>query len=307
MLARLQQCATLGSWLLALLGLLAGWHWGWPWWGVLLALLTLLWPFSLIAVECALLPLINRRDPSPRPQAAQLLRAFWQECVVGVQVFNWRQPFCAHREPDLPSPPYAQGRQGIVLIHGYVCNRAVWLPWLPRLRAAGVPFIAVNLEPVFGDIDDYTPTIEAAVARLEASTGRPPLIVAHSMGGLAVRAWLRLQRAAGSGRLRAAHIVTIGSPHHGTWVASHGYTRNAHQMRLGSRWLRALAAHEPPDLGRDFTCIYGHCDNVVMPASSAVLPEAHAVHIPGTPHVALIYHPLTWATVMARLDLPKAH
>jgi hypothetical protein len=45
-----------------------------------------------------------------------------------------------------------------------------------------VPFIAVSLEPVFGSISDYVATIDAAVARLEAATGRAPLVVAPQHG-----------------------------------------------------------------------------------------------------------------------------
>ena len=41
-----------------------------------------------------------------------------------------------------------------------------------RLRRRGVPFVAVNLEPVFGSIDSYAATIEAAV---DGSSRRPAL------------------------------------------------------------------------------------------------------------------------------------
>jgi triacylglycerol lipase len=41
---------------------------------------------------------------------------------------------------------------------------------------------------VFGGIDDYAPLIEQAVQQVTQATGRPPLLVCHSMGGLAARA-----------------------------------------------------------------------------------------------------------------------
>ena len=87
--------------------------------------------------------------------------------------------------------PTPSGRRGLVLVHGFVCNRGLWNPWLPRLRAAGVPCIAVNLEPVFGSDRRLRAADRAAVQRVTQATGRPPLLVAHSMGGLALRAWLR--------------------------------------------------------------------------------------------------------------------
>ena len=43
----------------------------------------------------------------------------------------------------------AQGKAKalVVLVHGYVCNRGFWAPWMARLRAQGHCVIAPNLEP----------------------------------------------------------------------------------------------------------------------------------------------------------------
>ncbi len=103
------------------------------------------------------------------PQPAQLLRAWWGEVRAAPRVFCWRQPFRSRRWPD-HLPAAAQGRRGLLLVHGFLCNRGVWNPWLQRLRAQGVPFVAVNLEPVFGSIDDYVAILERAVQQLERCT-----------------------------------------------------------------------------------------------------------------------------------------
>ncbi|NJM84726.1 MAG: hypothetical protein HC844_21870 [Tabrizicola sp.] len=52
---------------------------------------------------------------------------------------------------------------------------------------------------------------------------------------------------------------------------------------------------------RHFTCFYSHCDNIVMPASTAVLPGADNRHIDGMPHIALVYSPEVWAEVLRRV------
>ena len=75
-------------------------------------------------------------------------------------------------------PAAARGRRGPLLVHGFVCNRGLWNPWLERLHARGIPFVAVDLEPVFGSIDDYVRILENAVQRLERCTGLAPVIVA---------------------------------------------------------------------------------------------------------------------------------
>jgi len=304
MLARLQQALVL-AWLLALAAAIV-----WPWQaghpgGSVLAVAGVLSAHALwLLVSFALMRWQNRRDPVPPATWRQWAQAWWGEVQAAPQVFGWRQPFRSQVEPD-HVPPDVRGRVGVVLVHGFVCNRGLWTPWLKRLRAAGVPFVAVNLEPVFGPIDEYPPLIEAAVQRLEAATGEKPLLVGHSMGGLAIRAWLA-QHAADA---RVRGVITIGTPHQGTWLAN--WSRLAHngrQMRPGGEWLQRLAASEPASRRALFLCLYGHGDNIVFPASNALLPDARALHIEGTAHVEMVHHPAVWAELWRALgrDAPPA-
>ena len=162
-----------------------------------------------------------------------------------------------------------------------------------ELRARQVPFIAVNLEPVFGSIDHYPQLIEAAVARMEAATAVPVLLVGHSMGGLAIRAWLAQFNA----DARVRRVVTIGTPHQGTWLARYGHTTNGKQMRLSSPWLTHLAAREPGGRYARFTCFFGHCDNIVFPAAAGTLPGAENLHVPGTAHVHMAFQKVVFNEV----------
>ncbi len=274
---------------------------------LLLALGIALLHVPLMALEFLLLRCLNRGDAAPPAQAAELLRAWAAESLGALRVFGWQQPWRWRRFADA-MPTDAAGRRGLVLVHGFVCNRGLWNPWWPRLRQAGTPCIAVNLDPVFGPIDGYAPLIEAAVQRMTLATGRPPLLVAHSMGGLAVRAWLREHDA----DARVHGVVTVGSPHHGTWLGRFGFAPNAQQMRWHSRWLLQLAAAEPAQRYRRFTCFWGHCDNIVFPASTATLPGADNRHLRGHAHVHLLQHPQVLDTVLQLLaegnaDQPAAN
>jgi triacylglycerol esterase/lipase EstA (alpha/beta hydrolase family) len=117
------------------------------------------------------------------------------------------------------------------------------------------------------------------------------------MGGLALRAWW-----AADGRdERLHHAITLGSPHHGTWLARFAMTRNARQMQQLSRWLQTLAPRETAARRARFTCFYSHCDNIVFPPSTATLPGADNRHVPGHAHVHLACFEGWWQELQGRL------
>src|SRR6185369_11352998 len=179
----------------------------------------------------------------------------------------------------------------------FVCNRGFWTPWLKELRTRDHLFIAVNLEPVFGSIDEYVPIIEQAVRRITDVTGLPPVLVCHSMGGLAARAWLCAMAA----DARVRQVITIGSPHHGTWLARFSHLTNGRQMRQDSEWLRRLERSGDAKRNALFTCWYSNCDNIAFPASTGTLASADNRLVRGAAHVDLGFHPQVMAESLARI------
>jgi len=244
--------------------------------------------------------LVNRHDPAPHVDVFMLLRAWIGETLIAPRVFCWQQPFRWNAMPDcLANETSLHNRRGVVFIHGFVCNRGFWNPWLAQLKQRGRAFSAVNLEPVFSAIDLYVPVIEAAVQRVTAATGMPPLLVCHSMGGLAVRAWLRARQA----DHLIHHVITIGTPHHGTWLGRFSPASNGRQMRLASPWLEHLARAEPDQRYQLFTCYYSNCDNIVFPTSVATLPGADNRFVAGVAHVALAFDKRVMSESLAMLGL----
>jgi predicted alpha/beta hydrolase family esterase len=286
-LARLQQFTTVSTLLSA--GAWLAWHWSTSPGLAVAGFILIPMAYSMVlALEFVALRYVGHDDPAPRPTWPELLRAWWSETKAAPLVFCWRQPFLWRKIPD--QPQVTTGKvplRGAVFIHGFVCNRGFWNPWMERMRALGRPYIAVNLEPIFGSIDDYVPIIEDAVRCLTQSTGLAPVLICHSMGGLAARAWVREN----SAHHRVHHVITIGSPHHGTWLGRFSHLVNGKQMRQRSAWLQELHRHTDAVRCANFTCWYSNCDNIVFPASTATLAGADNRLVRGSAHVDMAFDP----------------
>ncbi|WP_036250390.1 triacylglycerol lipase [Massilia sp. BSC265] len=250
---------------------------------------------------------MSARFASPTPSEYRLgftarLRMFLEEFSASMLQSSWTMPrasACTRIHPDSKAPP-------VLLLHGYGCNSGYWSHLVPRLDAAGISHASVDLEPLTGDIDGYAPLVERAVDALLGATGSDKvIIVAHSMGGLVARAWMRA-----CGTRRVARVITLGTPHHGTCLAAFGLGLNAAQMRRAVQgratpgeppecaWLRTLAGGEDGAARALVTSIFSHHDNIIAPQTSSELPGARNLAFGGIGHVALGRHPRVLDTVM---------
>ncbi|HEX4880300.1 MAG TPA: hypothetical protein VFV39_10680, partial [Limnobacter sp.] len=110
----------------------------------------------------------------------------------------------------------------VLLVHGYLCNAAVWHSTRALLERADVSSHAITLEPAIGSIRSYAEVIHEAIDELLVATGAPQVkIIAHSMGGVAVR-----YHATEYGHQRIAGMITLGSPHFGTALSTLGVGKN---------------------------------------------------------------------------------
>lgn len=247
-----------------------------------------------LAGEFFLLWRFRRLSDSTDPTVRDLFTAWFGEVMVAPKVFLWRQPFRSKSIHDRPSVT-STSSCGVVLVHGFVCNRGLWNGWMQKLADEKIPFVAVNLEPVFGSISNYSDIIESAVAVLESTTGQPVVVVGHSMGGLAIRTWLADYQVPVS---RVSRVITIGTPHTGTWLARFATTTNGKQMRINSAWLQELMTREVEIHRRLFTCFYSPCDNIVFPAHCATLAGADNRAINRRAHMHMAFEPEPYAEVV---------
>jgi pimeloyl-ACP methyl ester carboxylesterase len=258
------------------------------------ALIGLLLPAALtalvLAIELAVGAIVDRRRP--RTTLRAVLRVWLVETLCSLRVFGWRQPFAA----EFPEPPIVNDphRPALLLIAGYVCNRAVWKPLLDSGRLAGFNVATVNIEPVFGPIDGYSQQIADAVERLRQSSGaRQVILVCHSMGGIAARACLRQH-----GDDAISRVITLATPHHGTIFGLLGHGDNARQMARGSAYLHTLAGVETVERRRRFVCIASADDNLIVPRSSPLLPDAEHHVIEGVGHLAMLEDRRAWDLIV---------
>jgi pimeloyl-ACP methyl ester carboxylesterase len=248
---------------------------------------------------------MSARFASPTPAEHRLgplasLRMFLEEFSTSMLQSSWTMPRARAGTRIYPE----NGKPPVLLLHGYGCNSGYWSHLVPRLDAAHISHAAVDLEPVMGDIDGYAPMVDAAVDALRAATGADRvIIVAHSMGGLVSRAWMR---ACGTGKV--ARVITLGTPHHGTCMAAFGLGLNAAQMRRAARdeppecaWLRELAQGEDPAARSLVTSIWSHHDNIIAPQTSSELPGARNLAFGGVGHVALGRNPRILEAVMREI------
>ena len=231
--------------------------------------------------------------------AAQWWRALAGECLASIQIFLLRQPW-AFAPPSVAVATSTAGRIPVVLVHGFVCNYRIWDVLIPDLRAQGHTVLAINLEPVFTSIDDYAALVEKAVQTLRVQTGQDKVaLVGHSMGGLAIRAWMRSY-----GTAHVARALTLGTPHVGTQISAITTTPNALQMAWQSTWLRELAASETDATRSLFHIALSPQDNIVFPQRAQTLKGISPVVFEGLGHLQLCTSARVRAWVCQELALP---
>ena len=255
----------------------------------------MIFPFAVMIFVDTLSALVSRNRAEP---AAHWWRSLFGEYAAGIRVFLFRQPWTTRAPAVLP----ATGRTAripVVLVHGYLCNHRIWDEVATDLRARGHAVFAVNLEPVFCSIDRYAPIVEAAVQALKAHTGAAKVgLVGHSMGGLAIRAWMRAH-----GTASVERVITLGTPHAGTKMARGTPTPNGRQMVWRSAWLKELEAVETEAIRALMRIALTPQDNIVFHQREQVLPGVGAEIFDGIGHVQMCLEPAVIKWVSEQLDI----
>jgi predicted alpha/beta hydrolase family esterase len=212
---------------------------------------------------------------------------YWHLCTQNLLLIPFRGLF--HTRSERGTGPAT----GLVVLmqHGYVNNGAVWFFTARALEAQGYRVFTMD-QPAFAPIDAMGDRLAARIDEVLAATGASQLtLVAHSMGGLVCRAYLR-----GHGDTKIARLITMGSPHHGTFHAHLASGPNGAQMRPGNAWLMTLNKIR---VNVPFSSIYSLHDTIISPQDSSVMAEANNVQMLAVGHVSM---PGGAATRIALMD-----
>ena len=249
-----------------------------PWIAIALGLLL---PFAIHAVPLGIEFIVGAaldRRAVARLNVLDALRLWLVESWRSFIVFNIDQPWRA----NFPERPIVKdaARPAVLLVHGYMCNRASWRRWVLLGLPRDWNVATVNLEPAYVPVEQYAAVLDRAVEKLRAESGAERItLICHSMGGLAARAFLR-----NKGHDAVARVITISTPHHGTVFARFAHGKNTHQMRRASGYLRHLAESDEPV---DFICFASRHDNLIVPRDSQVLACAEVVWFEKIGHLAM--------------------
>jgi len=235
-----------------------------------------------------------RRPRDVRIGARATLRLWWDEyATLAGSPLRLMLYGLLIRDPDRE-----RLQMPVLLVHGVLCNAGVWVRLKRHLGRNGVRgLFSLSYGPPLASIERLAEQLGRKIESMCAATGaQRVIVVAHSMGGLVARAYMRRY-----GSARIARIITIGTPHHGSMMAWFLPGASLAQMRPGNGWLAALnGARLDPALR--FVSLWSWHDSMVAPQTSSELPGAVDVAIVGVGHNALLGDAGVFALVQKEIE-----
>ncbi|WP_254536018.1 alpha/beta fold hydrolase [Halomarina litorea] len=207
------------------------------------------------------------------------------------------------------------GPEPVLLVHGYGDTGET--PWWEvlggYLRDVGYPDSAIHVLSL-GDLpgtttdspEEYAEAVKARLESVRDDHDSRVDVVAHSMGGLDTR-WCVEE-------LGGAHLVddliTLGTPHQGTYAANLGaLTEGGRDMRPGREFLTDLNDGSLAE-GVSYTALWSRADELVVPSRYAALPEPELSSVESArnrvtgfqEHVQLVFDRAVFDQYYRRLD-----
>lgn len=196
----------------------------------------------------------------------------------------------------------------VLLVHGYAHNRSGFLSMSRQLKQAGFRYVdGFNYNALTDGIPEAAARLSAEIERVLAATGASRvMLVGHSMGGMVARYYV--QELGGEDTVDT--VVTLGSPHQGTYASYLGLGQAAAQLRPNSALLSQLESSARPGPVR-WIAYWSDLDVFVTPVTHGRLDHpalaAHNVRVRDTGHLSLLASGLVLRDIVAHLTDPWLH
>ena len=224
-------------------------------------------------------------DPDARRDLA------WMPVVALASIGPWRPP---------PEPLPDDGHRPVIFVHGLAGYRGNFLPMRTWLRLNGRKrTYAIGLDG--GTIPEMAAELQAYIRQVlevnELPSSAQVDVVAHSMGGVVSRLALQDRRTA-----RRVHtLITLGSPHGGTFAARFAGGPVTTELRRDSAVMRRLARDRPWRKPTRLVCFWSPSDPLMQPAETATVPGADNREVDGFSHLDWLMRQRAWRAVQDAL------
>ncbi len=192
-------------------------------------------------------------------------------------------------------------RNTVLLVHGIWDTGAIFRPMRSYLTHQGWSVYDLNMNPNNGDSQlEHLAEQIATFVDYTLPPDQPLDIVGFSMGGIVSRYYV--QRLGGIQRVQ--RLITLSSPHNGTWTA-YGSTRpGCLQMRPSSPFLQDLNQDVEMLAQLNFTSVWTPLDSMILPASSSQMPVGKNVKVWVPAHAWMVTDPRSLQVVATTLAEP---
>lgn len=198
------------------------------------------------------------------------------------------------------STPRRRTQKTVILVHGYLANRASFFPLSTYLKSIGVKQILSFNYGARLSVDQAAIALRDFI-RKNVRGGEIDL-VCHSLGGVIAHVYVQEL----GGHRKVNRCITLGTPFRGTYNAYWVSTRVGRDLRPDSPLMARIEATRSKAASVKFTSIVAGSDNIVIPRVFAALGE-DVVHIPDLGHVGLLFSPTVFFEIAKRLHLPASN
>ena len=206
--------------------------------------------------------------------------------------------------PIKPEPDVDSRRPPVLFVHGFgggPKNFGLMRAWFRVLCGRRALYVAdYRRARSFEEAADMVRTqIAAIVEREELGDHARIDIVGHSMGGIVTRLALEDRGV----RARVGTLITLGSPHNGSWPARYLGTAFARGLVPSSDIMERLRAQVPHDPSWPrVVAFWSQRDILIVPAEGARLEGAASVQCDDETHLSWLVRPRSIRRIIEVLD-----